>query len=89
MGLTNPDDLASLVASSPSVIGCLTGHVHSALAGTFAGRPMLGAVGIVSTLRVGGRSDPLTDDSAMPGLALHTVTPDGSIVTVFHALAPR
>jgi 3',5'-cyclic AMP phosphodiesterase CpdA len=89
MGLTNPDDLAALVGSSPAVVGCLTGHVHSAVAGTFAGRPMLGAVGIVSTLRIGDRADPLTDTSAAPGLALHTVADDGGIVTVFHTLTPR
>ena len=89
MALTNPDDLASLVTSSPSVIGCLTGHVHTALAGTFAGRPMLGAPGIVSALRIGGHADPLTDTAAMPGLAVHTIAPDGGIVTVFHTLAPR
>lgn len=88
MGLTNPDELAALVTSSPAVIGCLTGHVHSALAGTFAGRPILGAVGIVSTLRIGGRADPLDDTSAMPGLALHTIDHAGGIVTVFHTLAP-
>jgi len=88
MGLTNPEALASLITASPAVIGCLTGHVHTAVAGTFAGRPMLGAVGIVSTMRLGGRADPFADTSAMPGLAVHTIDDDGGIVTLFHALAP-
>ncbi|MBO3103980.1 metallophosphoesterase [Cellulomonas fengjieae] len=88
MALINASALAELVTSSPSVIGCLTGHVHSGLAGTFAGRPMLGAVGIVSTLRIDGGTDPLEDRTAMPGLALHTIDDSGGIITVFHALAP-
>jgi len=88
MGLTNPEALAALITSSPAVIGCLTGHVHTAVAGTFAGRPMLGAVGIVSTMRLGGRADPFADTSAMPGLAVHAIDDDGGIVTLFHALAP-
>jgi hypothetical protein len=61
--------------------------VHTALAGTFAGRPMLGAVGIVSTLRIDGGADPLTDASAAPGFSVHTIDDDGRIVTAFHVLA--
>lgn len=84
--LANPGDLESLVRESPAVIALLTGHVHAAFTTTFAGVPVLGAPGIVSTMRLGSRTDPIADPAAMPGFALHTV--DGaSIRTVFHTLA--
>lgn len=86
-GLTNHDALASLVRDNENVIGVLTGHVHTALATTFAGVPLVGAPGIVSTMRLGSRTDPIADPGAMPGLALHTI--DGSTIrTVFHYLSP-
>ncbi len=86
-GLQNPQDLEALVREDDKVIAVLTGHVHTALATTFAGRPLLGAPGIVSTMRLGSKTDPVADPAAAPGLALHTV--DGDVVrTVFHYLAP-
>ena len=86
-GLQNPADLATLVKSSSRVVGILTGHVHTALATTFAGVPLAGAPGIVSTMRLGSRTDPVADTTAMPGLAVHTLE-DRSIRTVFHYLSP-
>lgn len=88
-GLLNGDELAELIAANPTVVGCLTGHVHSALATTFAGRPMLGAPGIVSTMRIGGQSDPIADENASPGFAIHTVSDGGHISTLFRYLSPQ
>ncbi len=86
-GLGNPDALAALVREHDQVVGVFTGHVHSALATTFAGVPLIGAPGIVSTMRLGSKTDPIADTSAMPGLALHTI--EGTrIRTVFHYLSP-
>lgn len=86
-GLQNPDDLAALVQGSDRVVAVFTGHVHTALATTFAGVPLAGAPGIVSTMRLGSRTDPIADPDAMPGLAIHTL--DGrSLRTVFHYLSP-
>jgi Icc protein len=85
--LTNPEELATLVSENDQVIGIFTGHFHSALATTFAGVPLLGAPGIVSTMRLGSRVDPIADTTAMPGLALHTITA-AHIRTVFHHLSP-
>jgi len=86
-GLQNPADLAALVEGSARVVGIFTGHVHTALATTFAGVPLAGAPGIVSTMRLGSRTDPIADPDATPGLAVHTL--DGrSIRTVFHYLSP-
>lgn len=87
-GLRNAAALAELVSDKDSVIAVLTGHVHTALVTTFAGRPLLGAPGIVSTMRLGNRLDPIADPEAMPGLALHTVHPDQRLTTLFHYLSP-
>lgn len=86
-GLRNPADLAALVKGSNRVVAIFTGHVHTALATTFAGVPLAGAPGIVSTMRLGSRTDPVADPDAMPGLAIHTL--DGRCLrTVFHYLSP-
>ncbi|MDN4640631.1 metallophosphoesterase [Agreia sp. PsM10] len=85
--LTNPGDLAAILEEFPQVIGVFAGHVHAALATTFEGVPVLGAPGIVSTMRLGSKVDPIADTEAMPGLALHTIT-DRTIRTVFHYLSP-
>lgn len=85
--LTNPEDLAAILEEFPQVIGIFTGHVHAAMATTFEGVPVLGAPGIVSTMRLGSKVDPIADTEAMPGLALHTIT-DHTIRTVFHYLSP-
>jgi 3',5'-cyclic AMP phosphodiesterase CpdA len=85
--LANPHDLEALIREFPQVIAVFTGHVHAAFATTFAGVPVLGSPGIVSTLRLGGRTDPIADFDAMPGFALHTI--DGrNVRTVFHYLRP-
>lgn len=88
-GLYNATALAELVAGHETVAGVLTGHAHRGLATTFVGRPLLSAPGIVSTMRLGSRTDPIADDRATPGFALHTVHPDGSLSTIFHHLSPE
>lgn len=86
-GVRNADALGALVRGHDHVVAILTGHVHTALATTFAGVPLIGAPGIVSTMRLGSRTDPIADDGAMPGLALHTVD-DTHLSTIFHYLSP-
>lgn len=86
-GLRNGADLIELVREHDNVIGIFTGHVHTALATTYAGVPLLGAPGIVSTMRLGSKTDPIADGDAMPGLAVHTIT-GTTISTVFHHLSP-
>ena len=85
--LTNPEALTALVAEHEQIIGLFTGHVHAGLATTFSGVPLLGALGIVSTMRLGSKIDPIADTTAMPGLALHTID-SAQIRTVFHHLSP-
>jgi 3',5'-cyclic AMP phosphodiesterase CpdA len=87
-GLTNRSDLSALIGGSDKVAACFVGHVHTALATSFAGRPLIGAPGIASTMRLGGQSDPIADANAMPGLVIHTVGDDGHLSSIFHYLSP-
>ena len=87
LGLSNADDLAEIVRAHDHIIGIFTGHVHSSLATTWAGVPLIGAPGIASTMRLGSKTDPIADPNAMPGLAVHTIT-DTTNSTVFHYLSP-
>jgi len=80
--------LAALIGQSGIVVACFTGHVHTALATTFAGRPLLGAPGIVSTMRLGSKTNPIADPDASPGFALHSFDACGQLSTIFHYLSP-
>jgi hypothetical protein len=52
IGLTNPDDLAAVLAGSPDVVGLLAGHAHLAAASSFAGVPLRVGPGITWSLRM-------------------------------------
>lgn len=79
--LQNPDGLASVLEGGPHVVAVLTGHTHTAAASTFAGRPLLIAPGVTSTLRLDWeRGDGLVDRDAPPGVAFHVVE-DGRVMT--------
>ncbi|MFG2628994.1 phosphodiesterase [Streptomyces sp. NPDC048473] len=74
--LTNAARFAELLAERPidNVPAILTGHAHTAMAATFAGRPLLVAPGVVSTLRLPWESgERLTDLVAPPGVAFHVL----------------
>lgn len=81
--------LAALMAEHPKVSALLCGHTHTATAAGFAGRPVLTAPGIASSLNLPWEVDgELTwkntvDFAPQPGLALHVVGGDGRIVTHF------
>lgn len=86
--LANPQDLELLIREFPQVIAVFVGHVHTAFTTMFAGVPVLRAPGIVSTLRLGNRTDPIADPDAMPGFALHSIN-GRNVRTVFHYLRPQ
>lgn len=88
-GLQDPEGFEEFLGGHDSVIGVLTGHVHCAIATTFAGRPMLGAPGIVSTMHLVEQPDRIADGNALPGLAVHTIDPSRRITTRFHTLSPE
>ena len=87
LGLRDPEGLAEL-AGHPRLAAVLTGHVHTSLAGRFAGAPLLGAGGVASTLRLGSRTDPIADAAAVPVFAVHVFDDTGWVRTVFHPLSP-
>ena len=74
--------LAEVVADD-RVLAVLTGHLHTPLATTFAGKPVLTAPGVVSTFRLEQADSVQQDRSAAPGLAVHDVQADGRIVTAY------
>lgn len=86
--LSNPDALAGLIAASPSVVGVLTGHVHTPHVTQFAGVPLIGAPGIVSTLRINDADRISADGAAPPGFAVHSID-RGRLATLFVALTPQ
>ena len=69
--LQNSSDLAALI--TPSVIGLLTGHVHTAVSTSFAGVPAIGAPGIASTLRLELPARIATTQPPVPGFVVHTI----------------
>ncbi|WP_067465425.1 metallophosphoesterase [Actinomadura macra] len=74
------DRLADVVARHPQVVAILCGHAHTAAATTFAGRPLLVAPGVVSTLTLPGQKG-VVDYAAPPGVAFHALAEDRRLTT--------
>ncbi len=68
--LLEPERLASVLRRHEQVVAVLCGHAHTAAASTFAGRPVLVAPGVVSTLVLASESAMVADgaviDPALP-----------------------
>jgi 3',5'-cyclic-AMP phosphodiesterase len=90
--LGNADDLAAIVTESPQVVAVLCGHAHAAAAGTFAGRPLIAAPGVVSTTRLPWTTtDVLTwsntlDLTDSPGVVFHVFDHDRTLTSHFRSL---
>jgi 3',5'-cyclic AMP phosphodiesterase CpdA len=84
MLLTNPEALTNLARRLPRVLAILCGHVHTALASSLDGIPVLGAPGIASTLMLDPDHHPLASPDWPPGMALHRIDDDGTVTTTFH-----
>ncbi|MFG2089930.1 MULTISPECIES: hypothetical protein [unclassified Spirillospora] len=78
--------LAEVVERHPHVVAVLCGHAHTAAATTFAGRPLLVAPGVVSTLNLPGQGGDIADYGAPPGLAFHVLDDEGRLMTHFRTV---
>ncbi|MFQ6324744.1 metallophosphoesterase [Nocardia sp. CWNU-33] len=89
ISLAEPDRLAELVAGDQRIVGVVTGHAHSAVATTFAGRPLLVAPSTASVL--GGEweldlPDHVMDYAPDPALALHVIDENHRMTTHFRSV---
>jgi 3',5'-cyclic-AMP phosphodiesterase len=78
--------LAGLLARHPQVAGILCGHAHTPAATTFAGRPLLVAPGVFSTLVVPWESGQILNEQAPPGAAIHILDDDQRLTTHFRVV---
>ncbi|MFF2552815.1 metallophosphoesterase [Nocardia sp. NPDC058058] len=88
--LTNPEPLAEIVAGDDRVLGILTGHVHAGLVTTFAGKPLIVAPSVSSTIgleweRAAPGHVPI-DFAPDPSLLFHSIR-DGKLLTMFRPIA--
>lgn len=85
--LLDAGPLAALVAAHPQVTAVLTGHAHTAAVSTFAGRPLLVAPGVISTLRLPWEGPgPLADTVQPPGVAFHVLDDTGRLTTHYRVV---
>ncbi|MFD9476214.1 metallophosphoesterase [Streptomyces nojiriensis] len=85
--------LAALAERHPHLTAFLCGHAHTAAATTFAGRPVLVAPGVVSTLRLPweaptGSCEHVHLDEP-PAVAFHVIGDDGRLTTHYRVVVAR
>lgn len=78
--------LADLVAGHPGTVAVLCGHAHTAAATTFAGRPLLVAPGVASTLRLPWEPGDVLDYEAPPAIAFHVLDDDRRLTTHYRVV---
>ncbi|GGT89623.1 metallophosphoesterase [Streptomyces violascens] len=84
--LQEPEELAALIAAHPQVVAVLTGHAHTAVATTFADRPLLVGPGVTWTLRLPWEGDDPADRGQPPGLAFHILGDDRRLTTHYRVV---
>ncbi|GAA4608859.1 metallophosphoesterase [Actinoallomurus liliacearum] len=87
------DRLAALVTRHPNVAAIVCGHAHTPAATTFAGRPLVVAPGVVSTVRLPWETgtagtDGLVDHEIPPAFAFHVLDDDGRLTTHYRVVVP-
>jgi 3',5'-cyclic AMP phosphodiesterase CpdA len=80
------DRLADLVARHPQVVAIMCGHAHTPAATTFAGRPLLVAPGVVSTLVLPWEHGDIANYHAPPGVAFHILGDDRRLTTHYRVI---
>jgi 3',5'-cyclic AMP phosphodiesterase CpdA len=81
--LGNDEQLAEVL--NDRVVAVLCGHAHTGATTTFAGRPLVVAPGVVSTLVLPAEGDHIVDFGLPPAVAFHVVD-DRGLVTHFRSL---
>lgn len=88
--MLRPSPRLEELVGHPNVAAVLVGHAHTAAATTFAGRPLLVAPGVVSTLTLpweGGTTwETCLDYVLPPSLAFHVLDDEGRITTHYRAV---
>ena len=90
--LAESEKLAALIEECPQVVAVLSGHAHTAAVSTFAGRPLLVAPGVVSTLRLPWTTaKELTwantiDFDDPPAVAFHVLDHGGRLTTHYRVV---
>ncbi len=90
IALADPGRLAAVVAGDPRIVGILTGHAHSPIATTFAGKPMITCPSTASVL--GGEWEVAPPHRVMdyapdPAIALHVIDETFGLTTHFRTVA--
>ena len=85
--MVDPERLEALTERHPNIVGFVCGHIHSASARMFAGRPLVMAPGISSTLNLPFEGDEVLNDTQPPGIAFHLIG-DGVLTSHFRAIPP-
>ena len=83
MALDNPHEVSALIRQHPAIAGVLCGHAHTGAAGRLAGRPVLLAPGVTSTLNMPWESGTGPTRTQPPGVAFHVLAEDASLTTHF------
>ncbi len=78
--------LAHLVMRHPQVVAILCGHAHTPASTTFAGRPLLVAPGIVSTLTLPWEHGDVLDYRRPPAVAFHVLSDDSRLTTHYRVV---
>jgi 3',5'-cyclic AMP phosphodiesterase CpdA len=78
--------LSDVVARHPNVVALLCGHAHTPAASTFAGRPLLVAPGVASTLMLPFEGDTLLDYDQPILIAFHILDDEHRLTTHFRVV---
>jgi 3',5'-cyclic-AMP phosphodiesterase len=78
--------LAVLIERHPQVVAILCGHAHTAAASTFAGRPLLVAPGVASTLKLPWEHGDVLDRDLPPAVAFHILDDEWRLTTHYRVI---
>lgn len=87
MRLNAADRAQALIAAHPNVVGVVCGHAHTAAATVFAGRPLIVAPGVSSTLNLPFEGVGVATTAFGPGLVFHVIE-DHRLTSHFRILPP-